>query len=83
MKPAVPDVLATRYASPQLVALWAPAAKVVLERRLWLPVREHYAWDRIARECGPAVRCRRTPSATQENAADPGLAVIQRLPSEA
>ncbi|NHC47531.1 adenylosuccinate lyase [Motilibacter aurantiacus] len=37
-KPDVPDVLAGRYASPQLVALWAPSAKVVLERRLWLAV---------------------------------------------
>ncbi|CAN5744908.1 adenylosuccinate lyase [soil metagenome] len=34
----VPDVLATRYASPELARLWSPAYKVVLERRLWLAV---------------------------------------------
>jgi len=37
-KPAVPNVLADRYASPELVALWSPAEKVRLERRLWLAV---------------------------------------------
>jgi adenylosuccinate lyase len=36
--PYVPDVLATRYASPELVALWAPEEKVRLERRLWVAV---------------------------------------------
>jgi adenylosuccinate lyase len=34
----IPDVLATRYASPELVKLWSPRAKVVLERQLWLAV---------------------------------------------
>jgi len=34
----VPNVLADRYASPELVALWAPEAKVRLERELWLAV---------------------------------------------
>jgi adenylosuccinate lyase len=34
----LPDVLATRYASPELVALWAPRTKVILERRLWIAV---------------------------------------------
>jgi adenylosuccinate lyase len=34
----IPDVLAARYASPELVALWAPERKVVLERELWLAV---------------------------------------------
>ena len=37
-KPLVPDVLATRYASPDLVALWSPEEKVRLERRLWIAV---------------------------------------------
>ena len=37
-KPVVPDVLAGRYASLAMVELWAPAAKVTLERRLWLAV---------------------------------------------
>ncbi len=36
--PQVPDVLATRYASAEVVQLWSPAAKVILERRLWLAV---------------------------------------------
>ncbi|MFB8001866.1 adenylosuccinate lyase [Nocardia sp. NPDC056000] len=34
----VPNVLATRYASPDLVRLWSPENKIVLERRLWLEV---------------------------------------------
>jgi adenylosuccinate lyase len=34
----IPNVLATRYASPQLVHLWSPEHKIVLERRLWLEV---------------------------------------------
>ena len=37
-KPQVPDVLATRYASAELVALWSPEEKVRAERRLWLAV---------------------------------------------
>jgi adenylosuccinate lyase len=36
--PAIPDVLATRYASAELATLWSPAHKVILERRLWLAV---------------------------------------------
>jgi adenylosuccinate lyase len=34
----IPDVLATRYASRELVQLWSPVHKVVLERQLWLAV---------------------------------------------
>jgi adenylosuccinate lyase len=34
----VPNVLAARYASPELVRLWTPEHKIVLERRLWLAV---------------------------------------------
>jgi adenylosuccinate lyase len=34
----IDNVLATRYASAELVALWAPDRKVVLERQLWLAV---------------------------------------------
>jgi len=34
----IPDVLATRYASPEMAGLWSPAAKVRLERQLWLAV---------------------------------------------
>jgi adenylosuccinate lyase len=34
----IPDVLAQRYASDELVRLWSPEHKVVLERQLWLAV---------------------------------------------
>ncbi|HEU4912062.1 MAG TPA: adenylosuccinate lyase, partial [Actinomycetes bacterium] len=34
----VPDVLAVRYASPEMAQVWSPEHKVVLERRLWLAV---------------------------------------------
>ncbi|WP_019144501.1 adenylosuccinate lyase [Aeromicrobium massiliense] len=33
-----PNVLASRYASPELAAIWSPEHKVVLERRLWIAV---------------------------------------------
>jgi adenylosuccinate lyase len=34
----IENVLAGRYASAELVALWAPEHKVIMERRLWLAV---------------------------------------------
>lgn len=34
----IPDVLATRYASPQMARLWSPQEKVRLERQLWVAV---------------------------------------------
>ena len=34
----VPNVLADRYASAELAALWSPEQKVMLERQLWLAV---------------------------------------------
>jgi len=34
----VPNVLAQRYASPEMAALWSPEHKVELERRLWIAV---------------------------------------------
>ena len=34
----IPNVLAARYASSDLVRFWSPEHKVVLERRLWLAV---------------------------------------------
>ena len=37
-KPVLEDVLAQRYASPEMVAIWAPENKIVAERRLWLAV---------------------------------------------
>jgi len=45
----IPNVLAQRYASVQLVRLWAPQHKVVLERRLWVAVL------RAQRDLGVAV----------------------------
>jgi adenylosuccinate lyase len=38
VKPEIPDVLAARYASTAMAAIWSPAHKVVLERRLWVAV---------------------------------------------
>nr|WP_203416738.1 adenylosuccinate lyase [Jiangella ureilytica] len=37
-KSSIPDVLAARYASPELTRLWSQQNKIVLERRLWLAV---------------------------------------------
>ncbi len=36
--PSITNVLAQRYASDAIAALWSPAHKIVLERRLWLAV---------------------------------------------
>lgn len=38
MNPAIPNVLAARYASAPMVELWSAERKVVLERELWLTV---------------------------------------------
>ncbi len=35
---SIPNVLAGRYASAEMVAIWSPEAKIVAERRLWLAV---------------------------------------------
>ena len=35
---ALPNVLASRYASESMVAIWSPKAKVIEERRLWIAV---------------------------------------------
>lgn len=35
---SIPNVLAARYASAELVAIWSPEAKVIAERQLWLAV---------------------------------------------
>jgi adenylosuccinate lyase len=34
----VPNILASRYASPELVRLWSAEHKIILERRLWIAV---------------------------------------------
>ncbi|MGH3458161.1 adenylosuccinate lyase [Aeromicrobium sp.] len=33
-----PNILATRYASAEIVRIWSPEHKIVLERRLWIAV---------------------------------------------
>jgi adenylosuccinate lyase len=38
VKPVLPDVLASRYASQPMVELWSPERKVRLERELWVAV---------------------------------------------
>lgn len=38
MPELVPNVLAARYASEEMVQLWSPARKVVFERELWIAV---------------------------------------------
>src|SRR3954469_19154880 len=35
---SIPNVLASRYAAEDLVRIWSPEHKVVLERRLWIAV---------------------------------------------
>ena len=40
MDAGIPNVLAGRYASERMRALWSPERRVVLERRLWLAVLE-------------------------------------------
>ena len=37
-RPVIADVLASRYASPEMTLIWSPQHKVVLERQLWLAV---------------------------------------------
>ena len=39
----IPDVLAQRYASPAMAALWAPEHRIAAERRLWLAVLDAQA----------------------------------------
>jgi len=48
-KPRIPNVLAGRYASAELVTIWSPEEKVRAERRLWLAVL------RAQRDLGVAV----------------------------
>lgn len=40
MASSVPNVLAARYASEEMVQLWSPARKIVFERELWIAVLE-------------------------------------------
>jgi adenylosuccinate lyase len=49
VKPDLPNVLADRYASTEMVERWSPATKIRLERQLWIAVL------RAQRELGVAV----------------------------
>ncbi len=40
MPTVLPNVLASRYASDAMVAIWSPEAKVIQERKLWIAVME-------------------------------------------
>ena len=46
------NVLAARYASPEMVAIWSPENKIVAERRLWLAVLRAQAELGLAVEPG-------------------------------
>lgn len=39
----LPNVLASRYASDAMIAIWSPESKVIQERRLWVAVMEAQA----------------------------------------
>ena len=36
--PAIPNVLASRYASTAMATIWSPEHRIVLERQLWIAV---------------------------------------------
>ncbi len=38
VEPGVPNVLAERYASPEMIEIFSPTGKIIAERRLWLAV---------------------------------------------
>ena len=38
MPQPIPNVLASRYASPALVEIWSESGRIVLEREFWLAV---------------------------------------------
>ena len=40
MSTDLPNVLASRYASDEMVEIWSPAGKVILEREFWITVLE-------------------------------------------
>jgi adenylosuccinate lyase len=64
---SIPNVLAGRYASAEMVAIWSPEAKIIAERRLWLAVLRAQAelgldvpygviadYERVAEDVDPA-----------------------------
>ena len=42
-RPAIPDVLAQRYTSRAMLAVWSPEGRIVSERRLWVAVMKAQA----------------------------------------
>jgi adenylosuccinate lyase len=54
---SIPNVLADRYASAEMTAIWSPEAKVVAERRLWLAVlrAQLELGAEVARQVPPSV----------------------------
>ena len=34
----IPDILASRYASPEITSIWSPEGKVRIEREFWIAV---------------------------------------------
>ena len=40
MTPQLPNILASRYASEQMVKIWSPEQKIVLERKFWIAVMD-------------------------------------------
>ncbi|NLA35643.1 MAG: adenylosuccinate lyase, partial [Actinobacteria bacterium] len=40
---AIPNVLAARYASADMVDVWSPTRKIILERQLWIAVMKAQA----------------------------------------
>ncbi len=42
-RPRIPDVLAQRYASRAMLAVWSPEGRIVSERRLWVAVMKAQA----------------------------------------
>lgn len=37
-KPNIPNIIASRYASPEMVEIWSESGKIVLEREFWIAV---------------------------------------------
>ena len=69
----IPNVLANRYASEEMRAIWSPEAKIVAERRLWLAVLRAQA------ELGvpvPEGQVAASPAEAWEAAQDIGLPVV-------
>ena len=42
-KKKISNVLANRYASPEMTAIWSPEDKIMMERKLWISVMKAQA----------------------------------------